>query len=388
MVNLKKEERMQYITTPEQEKFRQTIRKLAEEKVALRSAEIDRTGEFPQDIFELFRANNLFGLHLPKECGGTDEDMITCCILSEEMSRVDPGCSNMISSSWLGAEPILIAGTSEQKVRYLTPLARGEGLFAFALTERKAGSDVASMQSTARLEGDKYILNGSKCFITNGSVAITYTVFAKTDPEKGGRGISALIVPRKTSGFSIGRLEDKMGIRSSQVAELIFKDCPVPTENLVGEVGRGFRYAMMTLDRTRPVIGAQALGIAQGALDYVTKYAKERVQFNAPIANLQAIQFMLADMAIQVETARAIVYRAASAIDHKVPDLSYISAISKTFASDVAMRVTTDAVQVMGGYGFIKDHPVERMMRDAKITQIYEGTNQVQRVVISRAMLA
>jgi alkylation response protein AidB-like acyl-CoA dehydrogenase len=202
------------------------------------------------------------------------------------------------------------------------------------------------------------------------------------------RGISAFIVPRKTPGLSIGKLEDKMGIRGSQVSELIFENCPVPTENLLGEAGRGFTYAMMTLDRTRPVIGAQAVGIAQGALDYVTKYAKERVQFNAPIANLQGVQFMLADMAIQVEAARAIVYRAASAIDNKVPNLSYISAISKTFASDVAMRVTTDAVQVMGGYGYIKDHPVERMMRDAKITQIYEGTNQVQRVVIARAMLA
>ncbi len=379
---------MQYITTPEQEKFRHTIRKLAEEKVAPRSAEIDRTGEFPWDIFELFKANNLFSLHLPKECGGTDKDMLTCCIFSEEISRVDPSCSNIVGSSWLAAEPILIAGSPEQKLKHLTPLAKGEGTFAFGLTERKAGSDAAAMESTARLEADKYILNGSKCFITNGNVAITYTIFAKTDPEKGVRGISAFIVPRKTPGLSIGKLEDKMGIRGSQVSELIFENCPVPTENLLGEAGRGFTYAMMTLDRTRPVIGAQAVGIAQGALDYVTKYAKERVQFNAPIANLQGVQFMLADMAIQVEAARAIVYRAASAIDNKVPNLSYISAISKTFASDVAMRVTTDAVQVMGGYGYIKDHPVERMMRDAKITQIYEGTNQVQRVVIARAMLA
>jgi len=379
---------MQYITTQEQEKFRQTIRKLAEENVAPRSAEIDRTGEFPWDIFELFKANKLFALHLPKECSGTNEDMMTCCIFSEEMSRVDPSCSNMVSSSWLAAEPILIAGNTEQKVKHLTPLARGEGVFAFALTERKAGSDAAAMESMARLEGDRYILNGSKCFITNGNVAITYTIFAKTDPEKGTRGISAFIVPRKTAGFSIGKIEDKMGIRGSQVSELVFENCPVPTENLLGEAGRGFTYAMMTLDCTRPIIGAQAVGIAQGALDYVAKYAKERVQFNSPIANLQGVQFMLADMAIQIEAARSIVYRAASAVDNKVPNLSYISAISKTFASDVAMRVTTDAVQVMGGYGYVKDHPVERMMRDAKITQIYEGTNQVQRVVISRALLA
>ena len=379
---------MQYITTEEQETFRQTIRKLAEEKVAPRSAEIDRTGEFPWDIFELFKANDLFGLHLPKECGGAGADMITCCIFSEEISRVDAGCSNIVGSSWLAAEPILIAGSPEQKVKHLTPLARGEGMFAFGLTERNAGSDAGAMESVARLEGDKYILNGSKCFITNGSVAITYTIFAKTDPEKGVRGISAFIVPRDTPGFSIGKMEDKMGIRGCQVAELLFEGCPVPKENLLGEEGRGFAYAMMTLDRTRPTVGAQAVGIAQGALDYVVKYAKERVQFGAPIASMQGIQFMLADMAIQIEAARAMIYRTASAIDHKVPNLSYLSAISKTFASDVAMRVTTDAVQVMAGYGYIKDHPVERMMRDAKITQIYEGTNQIQRVVISRALLA
>jgi len=379
---------VQYITTPEQEQFRQTIRKLAEEKVAPRSAEIDRTGEFPWDIFELFKANDLFGLHLPKECGGTDADMITCCILSEEVSRVDAGCSNIVGSSWLAAEPILIAGSPEQQKKYLTPLARGDGMFAFGLTERNAGSDAGAMESTARLQGDTYILNGSKCFITNGSVAITYSIFAKTDPEKGVRGISAFIVPRDTPGFSIGKVEDKLGIRGCQVAELIFEDCPIPRENLLGEEGRGFAYAMMTLDRTRPTVGAQALGIAQGALDYVVKYAKERVQFQAPIANLQGIQFRRADMAIQIEAARAMIYRTASAIDHKVPNLSYLSAISKTFASDTAMRVTTDAVQIMGGYGYIKDHPVERMMRDAKITQIYEGTNQIQRVVISRALLA
>ena len=379
---------MQYITTEEQETFRQTIRKLAEEKVAPRSAEIDRTGEFPWDIFELFKANDLFGLHLPKECGGAGADMITCCIFSEEISRVDAGCSNIVGSSWLAAEPILIAGSPEQKVKHLTPLARGEGMFAFGLTERNAGSDAGAMESVARLEGDKYILNGSKCFITNGSVAMTYTIFAKTDPEKGVRGISAFIVPRDTPGFSIGKMEDKMGIRGCQVAELLFEGCPVPKENLLGEEGRGFAYAMMTLDRTRPTVGAQAVGIAQGALDYVVKYAKERVQFGAPIASMQGIQFMLADMAIQIEAARAMIYRTASAIDHKVPNLSYLSAISKTFASDVAMRVTTDAVQVMAGYGYIKDHPVERMMRDAKITQIYEGTNQIQRVVISRALLA
>jgi alkylation response protein AidB-like acyl-CoA dehydrogenase len=243
------------------------------------------------------------------------------------------------------------------------------------------------METMARLDGDRYILNGMKCFITHGGLAMSYTIFAKTDPEKGVKGISAFIVGRDYPGFSIGKIEDKMGLRGMQVAELVFKDCPVPRENLLGEEGRGFAYAMMTLDRTRPTIAAQATGIAQGALDYVSRYAKERVQFGAPIANLQAIQFMLADMAIQIEAARSLTYRAASAVDHNVPDLTYISAISKAFATDTAMRVTTDAVQVMGGYGYLKDHPVERMMRDAKITQIYEGTNQIQRLVISRSML-
>jgi len=325
---------------------------------------------------------------MPKECGGVDADMVTLCIFCEEMSRVDAGCSNIVQSSWLASEPILIAGSPEQKKKFLTPLARGDGMFAFGLTERDAGSDVSSMGSTARLEGDKYILNGSKCFITNGSVSITYSIFAKTDPDKGTRGISAFIVPRETPGFSIGKVEDKLGIRGSQVAELIFEDCPIPRENLLGEEGRGFYYAMMTLDRTRPHIAAQAVGIAQGALDYVVKYAKERVQFKTPIANLQGIQFMLADMVIQAEAARAMVYRSASAIDNKVLNASHLSAIAKTFASDTAMKVTTDAVQIMGGYGYMKEQPVERMMRDAKITQIYEGTNQIQRVVISRALLA
>ncbi len=378
---------MQYITTEVQEQFRQTTRKIAEEKLAPRSAEFDRTGEFPKDIFEIFKANNFFALYMPKECGGMGQDTLTCCILIEEISRVDLGFCCLVASSWLGAEPILIAGSPEQKIKYLTPLAKGEGLFAFGLTERDAGSDAGAMGSIAKLQGDKYILNGSKCFITNGNIAMTYSIFAKTDPDKGVRGISAFIVSRETPGFSIGKVEDKLGIRCAQISELFFDNCSVPAENLIGEPGKGFTYAMITLDHTRPVIGAQAVGIGQGALDYVIKYTKERVQFGAPIASLQAIQFMLADMAIQVEVARAMVYRAASAIDNKVPNLSYVSAISKTFASDVAMRVTTDAVQIMGGYGYLKDHPVERMMRDAKITQIYEGTNQIQRVVISRAML-
>ncbi|HEX77628.1 MAG TPA: acyl-CoA dehydrogenase [Dehalococcoidia bacterium] len=378
---------MSYITDAEQEAFRSRVRALVEERVAPRAAEVDRTGQFPWDIFDLFKAHRFLAMLLPKDCGGDEASMVTCCILIEEVSRGCATSSSILASSWLGAFPIIIAGSQEQKLKYLPPLARSEGLMGFGLTERKAGSDSAAMETMARLDGDRYILNGMKCFITHGGLAMSYTIFAKTDPEKGVKGISAFIVGRDYPGFSIGKIEDKMGLRGMQVAELVFKDCPVPRENLLGEEGRGFAYAMMTLDRTRPTIAAQATGIAQGALDYVSRYAKERVQFGAPIANLQAIQFMLADMAIQIEAARSLTYRAASAVDHNVPDLTYISAISKAFATDTAMRVTTDAVQVMGGYGYLKDHPVERMMRDAKITQIYEGTNQIQRLVISRSML-
>lgn len=379
---------MSYITTTEQEVFRAQIGALVEEKVVPRAAEVDRSSQFPWDIFELFKAQNFMAMPFPREYGGGGASAVDCCILIEEISRGCAVSSTIVAGSWLGAFPIVLAGSHEQKTKYLMPLARGEGLMAFGLTERRAGSDSGAMETVARLDGDRYILNGGKCFTTHGGLAMTYSVFAKTDLDKGIKGISAFVVSKDYPGFSIGKIEDKMGLRGIQVAELLFKDCPVPRENLLGEEGRGFSYAMLTLDRTRPTIAAQALGIAQGSLDYSAKYAKGRVQFGSPIASLQAIQFMLADMAIQIEAARSLVYRAASAIDHNVPNLSYISAISKAFATDVAMKVTTDAVQVMGGYGYLKDHPVERMMRDAKITQIYEGTNQIQRVVIARSLLA
>lgn len=378
---------MTYITTEVQEKHRQWVRQIAEEHITPRASEIDRTGEFPWDIFQLFKKKGILRILLPKECGGWEADYITSCITVEELARVDLSCCGIITTNWLAAEPIMIAGTSEQKKKYLFRLSNGEGMMAFGLTERNAGSDVAAMESVVKLEGEHYVLNGAKCFISLGSVATIYSVFAKTDPEKGVRGISAFIVERDYPGFSIGKVEDKMGLRGIPVAELFFKNCPVPKENLLGEVDRGFTYAMITLDRTRPLIGAQAVGIAQGALDYAIQYDKKRVQFGAPIANLQAIQFILADMAIQIEAARAMVYRAAAATDHNAPDLTYLSAISKTFASDIAMAVTTNAVQLLGGYGYMKDHPLERMMRDAKITQIYEGTNQIQRLIIARRLL-
>lgn len=379
---------MQYQLTEEQENLRKTVYKLAEEKVAPRAAAIDETGEFPWDIYELFKANDLVGLRIPKEYGGSGASFVTCYLVVEEIARFCATSSNILAVGWLGCEPILVAGNEEQKRKYLTPFAKGEGLAAFALTERQAGSDASYLMTKATLQGDHYVLNGSKCFINHGSIAKTYCVFALTDPEKKTRGISGFIVERDFPGFSIGKIENKMGIRGAQVAELIFENCRVPKENLLGQEGQGFRYAMITLDHTRPGIGAQAVGIAQGALDYAIKWAKERVQFGGPIANLQAIQFMLADLAIQTEAARQLVYVAASALDQNKPNISYLSAVAKAFAGDTAMKVTTDAVQICGGYGYMKDLPVERMMRDAKITQIYEGTNQIMRVVISRALLA
>ncbi len=287
----------------------------------------------------------------------------------------------------LGATPIILAGNEEQKRTYFPRLASGEWLAAFGLTEAGSGSDAAAMTTVAARKGDKYILNGSKRFITNGGLAQVNSVFAMTDPEKGTRGISAFIVEKDFPGFSVGRIEEKMGIKGSQTAELIFTDCEVPVENLIGKEGDGFKIAMMTLDRTRPGIGAQAVGIAQGALDLAVSYAKQRIQFNKPIAENQGIQFMLADMATKVEAARLLVYNVAEMIDRGEKHFSKYSAMAKTFASDAAMAVTSDAIQVLGGYGYMKEYPAERMMRDAKITQIYEGTNQIQRLVIARALL-
>jgi alkylation response protein AidB-like acyl-CoA dehydrogenase len=378
---------MMYELTEEQKMLQQTVRQLAKERVEPRAAEIDESGEYPWDMFELLKENDLLALCFPEELDGAGADLLTVCLAIEELAKVCANTSLILGVCKLGSQPIMLAGTDEQKKKYISPLARGDKQCAFGLTEPGAGSDAAAMTTRAVKKGDSYLVNGQKCFITNGGIADTYSIFAKTDESSGVKGISAFIVEKDFPGFEIGKIEHKMGIRGSQTTELVFTDMEVPAENLLGKEGEGFKIAMMTLDRTRPSIGAQALGIAQGALDHAVAYAKERVQFGGPIARLQGIQFMLADMAMQVEAARQLVYYSAELVERAGREASAVSAMAKCFASDVAMRVTVDAVQVLGGYGYMTEYPLERMMRDAKITQIYEGTNQVQRVVIARHLL-
>jgi alkylation response protein AidB-like acyl-CoA dehydrogenase len=365
----------------------EAIREIAQERVAPRAAEIDRTSQFPWDMKDLLAQQDIFGLPFPAEYGGVGASELAVVMAIEELSRCCATTGLLLAVQQLGATPILLGGNEQQKRKYLPSLASGEWLAAYGLTEAGSGSDAAAMSSIAVRKGDKYILNGSKRFITNGGLAQVNSVFAMTDPQKGTRGISAFIVEKDFPGFSIGRIEDKMGIKGSQTAELIFTDCEVPAENLLGREGEGFKLAMMTLDRTRPGIGAQAVGIAQGALDLAVSYSKQRIQFNRPIADNQGIQFLLADMATQVEAARLLVYNVAELIDSGEKNFSKYSAMAKLFASDAAMSVTNDTIQVMGGYGYMKEYPAERMLRDAKITQIYEGTNQIQRLVIARALL-
>jgi alkylation response protein AidB-like acyl-CoA dehydrogenase len=365
----------------------EAIREIALERVAPRAAEIDHTGEFPWDMKELLAQQDILAMPFPGEYGGIGASELAIVMAIEELSRHCATTALLLAVQQLGSLPILLVGTEEQKRKYLPNLASGEWLAAFGLTESGSGSDAAAMRTEAVRRGDKYILNGSKRFITNGGLAQVNSVFAITDREQGTRGISAFIVEKDFPGFSVGRIEDKMGIKGSQTAELIFTDCEVPAENLLGREGQGFSIAMMTLDRTRPGIGAQALGIAQGALDLAVSYSKQRVQFDRPIAENQGIQFMLADMATKVEAARLLVYNVAEMIDRDEKNFSQYSAMAKMYASDIAMQVTNDAIQILGGYGYMKEYPAERMMRDAKITQIYEGTNQIQRLVIARALL-
>jgi alkylation response protein AidB-like acyl-CoA dehydrogenase len=366
----------------------EAIRELAQERVAPRAAEIDHTAQFPWDMKELLAQQDILAMPFPVEYGGIGASELALVMAIEELARCCATTSLILAAQQLGALPVLLAGTDEQKQKYFPPLASGEWLAAFGLTESGSGSDAAAMKTRAVRQGDKYILNGSKRFITNGGLAQVNTIFALTDPNVGTRGISAFIVEKDFPGFAVGRVEDKMGIKGSQTAELIFTDCEVPAENLIGCEGDGFKIAMMTLDRTRPGIGAQAVGIAQGALDLAVSYSKQRIQFNRPIAENQGIQFMLADMATRVEAARLLVYNAAEMIDRGEENFSKYSAMAKMVASDAAMAVTNDAIQVLGGYGYMKEYPAERMMRDAKITQIYEGTNQIQRLVIARALLS
>lgn len=365
----------------------EAIREIALERVAPRAAEIDHTGEFPWDMEELLAQQDILAMPFPSEYGGIGASELAIVMAIEELSRHCATTGLLLAVQQLGSTPILLAGNEQQKRKYLPPLASGQWMAAFGLTEAGSGSDAAAMRTVAVREGDKYILNGAKRFITNGGLAQVNSIFALTDPKIGTRGISAFIVEKDIPGFSVGRIEDKMGIKGSQTAELIFTDCEVPAENLLGREGDGFKIAMMTLDRTRPGIGAQALGIAQGALDLAISYSKQRVQFGRPIADNQGIQFMLADMATKIEASRLLVYNVAEMIDRGERDFTKYSAMAKMFASDAAMEVTNDAIQILGGYGYMKEYPAERMMRDAKITQIYEGTNQIQRLVISRALL-
>jgi len=377
-----------YRLTPEHEELRAVVRELAEERIGPRAADIDESRDFPWDLKELLAKQDLLGTGFEERYGGTGLDGIGQSIVAEEIARADATTSLIPIVQKLGSLPITLAGSEEQKARYIPRLASGEWLVAFGLTEAAAGSDVASNRMRARRDGDGYRLNGSKRFITHGSIANIVTVFALTDPEAGGRkGMSAFIVETDTPGFSAPRVEHKMGIRGSPTAELHFDDVLVPESNRLGEEGDGFKIAMATLDRSRLGIAAQAVGIAQGALDAAVAYAADRTQFGQRVVDFQGIQFMLADMASQTEAARQLTYAAAAVVDAGTSDIPYWTSSAKLIAGDTAMRVTTDAVQVLGGYGYISEYPVERMMRDAKITQLYEGTQQIQRLVIARQLL-
>ena len=378
-----------YRLSREHDELRALVRQLADERIAPRAAEIDAKSEFPWDLKQLLAEQDLLGTGFEERYGGTNLDGIGQAILVEEIARADATTSLIPVIQKLGALPIMLAGTDEQKERYFPRLASGEWLPAFALTEAGAGSDVASMRMRAVRDGDDYLLTGTKRFITGGSVANVLTVFALTDPDAGGRkGMSGFIVETDTPGFSVARLEHKMGIRGSPTAELNFDEVRVPAANRLGEEGDGFKIAMATLDRSRLAIAAQAVGIAQGAIDAALAYAAERRQFGDRIIDFQAIQFMLADMAAQTEAARQLVYAACTRVDDDDPNLAYWTSAAKLIAGDTAMKVTTDAVQVYGGYGYSSEYPVERMMRDAKITQLYEGTQQIQRLVIARRLMA
>jgi alkylation response protein AidB-like acyl-CoA dehydrogenase len=375
--------------TDDQREVRELVRTIARERIAPRAAEIDESHEFPWDVVELYRENDIFGLFFDEEHGGLGTGTLLALIAIEEVSKVCATSGLILAVQELGSLGLKLAGSEEQKAKWLPKLASGEWLCAYALTEAGSGSDSAAMRTTARREGDEYVLNGSKRFITNAGVANLYTVFAKTDPSKGHPGISAFVVEADTPGFDVTRLEPKMGISGSTTGELAFEGCRIPAANLLGEEGEGFKIAMRILDRSRPGVAAQALGIAQGATDYALEYAKTRETMGKPIAQHQLIQAKLADMETETEAARGLLYRFGQMVDDGADDaeLTKASAMAKLKCGDVAMAVTTDAVQILGGYGYIREYPVERFMRDAKITQIYEGTQEIQRLVIAREML-
>jgi alkylation response protein AidB-like acyl-CoA dehydrogenase len=381
-----------YTLTEEHELLRQTVRELADAKIAPFAAAVDAEARFPAEALDALAGASLHAVHIPEEYGGEGADALAAVIVIEEVARACASSSLIPAVNKLGTVPLLLSGSEALKRKYLPPVARGEALFSYALSEAGAGSDAASMKTRAVRDGDQWVLNGTKMWITNAGVSQYYTVMAVTDPGLGARGISAFVVEKSDPGVSFGEPEKKLGIKGSPTRTVILEDVRIPAMRIIGEPGTGFKTALATLDHTRVTIAAQALGIAQGALDYAVGYVKERHQFGQAIADFQGVQFMLADMAMKVEAARQLTYHAAALSEQamsgvRAPNLTFISSACKTMASDAAMAVTTDAVQLLGGYGYVRDYPVERMMRDAKITQIYEGTNQIQRVVMARQLL-
>jgi alkylation response protein AidB-like acyl-CoA dehydrogenase len=376
-----------YRLTDEHEAVRDAVRAVCTDKVAPHAADVDATGTFPQASYDALRAAEFHAPHIPEKYGGAGADALATCLVIEEVARACASTSLIPAVNKLGTMPLLLAASEEVKARYLPPVAAGEALFSYGLSEREAGSDTASMKTRAVPVGDGWVLSGQKSWITNAGVSEYYTVMAVTDPEAGIHGITAFVVEASDEGFSLGAPERKLGIKGSPTRELLLDRCPLPGDRIVGEPGHGLKIALQTLDHTRVTIGAQAVGIAAGALDVATAYVKERRQFGRAVAEFQGVQFMLADMAMKLEAARQLVYRAAAASEREESALSFLGAAAKCFASDVAMEITTDAVQLLGGYGYTRDYPVERMMRDAKVTQIYEGTNQIQRLVMARQLL-
>ncbi len=378
---------MPFTLPDEYEEFRAAARRLADTGIAPHAAAADEKAEFPWEAFAAYRDSGLVRSLYPEHLGGDGGDTLTYAILVEETARACGASSLFVLISRLGVTPIVKHGSDDLAQRTVPRVASGEWQASYCLSEPEAGSDVASMSTRARRDGGDYVLNGRKSWITNAGVSDLYTIFAKTDPCAGTRGISAFVVLRDTPGFSVGKLEHKMGMRGSPTGELLLEDAVVPADQLIGEEGRGFEYAMGALDTSRPIVGAQAVGLAQGALEVAARYVQERRQFGRPIADFQGLQFMLADMATRLEAARTLVYRACAMVDAGAPGVSKVSSMAKLFASDTAMQVTTDAVQLLGGAGYTTEFPVERMMRDAKVTQIYEGTNQIQRIVVARRLL-
>ncbi|MFD4376873.1 acyl-CoA dehydrogenase family protein [Streptomyces sp. NPDC058527] len=373
-----------YRTSEEHEMLRESVRALAEAKIAPFAAAVDEEGRFPQEALDALVANDLHAVHVPETYGGAGADALATVIVIEEVARVCGSSSLIPAVNKLGSLPVILSGSEELKAKYLAPLAAGDAMFSYALSEPDAGSDAAGMKTRAVRDGDFWVLNGVKRWITNAGVSEYYTVMAVTDPEKRSKGISAFVVEKSDEGVSFGAPEKKLGIKGSPTREVYLDNVRIPADRMIGAEGTGFATAMKTLDHTRVTIAAQAIGIAQGALDYAKGYVKERKQFGKPIADFQGVQFMLADMAMKLEAARQLTYAAAAKSERVDSDLTFFGAAAKCYASDVAMEVTIDAVQLLGGYGYTRDYPVERMMRDAKITQIYEGTNQIQRIVMAR----